>query len=192
MSQEITVQWDIYKRLQKVRLELSKTPLKKTGINKNLNFNYFELGDFTPTAIELFEKYELCPVFSIGFDSNGVEVATLTITSGPEYVVFTCPVERPTHMSGTQAMGAVVTYYRRYLYMMCLDLVENDMVDASLDESSKNAKVDEKKATEKQVSMIRQLYDEENIAKMLEYYNVASLDELKMVQASEVIKRKQK
>lgn len=191
-NNNISVEMNIYQKLQKVRCELNDSPLKKSGFNKHLNFNYFELGDFVPTATKLFDKYELCPIFYIDYDSNGIEIATMRVVSGPEYIMFTCPVERPTNMQGTQSMGAVVTYYRRYLYMACLDLVENDQVDASLDNDNRNAKVEDKKATPKQVEMIRQLYDEENIAKMLEYYNINSLEELPIKTASEVIARKRK
>jgi len=187
---EIKAQWDIYKKLQAVRNGMNQNSLKKTGYNKNLNFNYFELGDFVPIATKLFYEYELCPIFSIGYDSNGVEVATLKVMSGPEYIMFTCPVERPAHMSGTQAIGAVVTYYRRYLYMMCLDLVENDQVDASITEENRNTTVETKKATAKQVELIRSLYDEENIAKMIEYFGIQSLEDLSMKDASAVIKKK--
>lgn len=189
-KETITVEMTIYQKMQKIREELNESPLRKTGVNKHLNFNYFELGDFVPTATKLFDKYGLCPIFSINFDQNGVEMATLRVVGGTEYITFTCPVERPTNMQGTQAMGAVVTYYRRYLYMMCLDLVENDVVDATIDEGSRQAKVEEKKATPKQIEMIKGLYDAENIGKMLEYYNIQSLEELPLKTASEVIKRK--
>lgn len=192
MSNNITVQMSIYQKLQKVREKLSETSLKKSGVNKHLNFNYFELGDFVPTATKLFAEYDLCPIFSISFDPNGVEMATLKVVSGPEVIEFKCPVERPTNMQGTQAMGAVITYYRRYLYMACLDLVENDQVDASIDDTSRNAPAEEKKATPKQVEMIRGLYDAENVGKIIEYYGVNNLEELSLKQASEVIKRKAK
>lgn len=191
-NENITVEMTIYQKLQRIRAELNETPLKKTGVNRHLNFNYFELGDFVPAATKLFDKYGLCPIFSISFDQCGVEMATLKVVSGTEYITFTCPVERPTNMQGTQAVGAVITYYRRYLYMMCLDLVENDVVDASIDEETKNAKIEEKKATPKQVEMLKGLYDEENIARMLEYYGVNSIEEMSLKQASEAISRKKK
>ena len=188
MPNNIAVEMTIYTKLQKARLELSKTKLSKSGYNKHLGFNYFELADFVPTAIELFAKYDLCPLFSIGYDSNGIMVATLTIVSGTEQVRFTCPVELPANMSGTQAYGAVVTYYRRYLYQMRLDLVENDIIDPSLEKNEGTAEV--KKATAKQVEMIAKLYDEENLNRILEFYKVEKLEDLTMKDASIVIKRK--
>ena len=74
------------------------------------------------------------------------------------------------------------------MYLIALDIVENDIVDASIEENK--ASIEEKKATEKQIEMIKSLYDEENIAKMLEYYNIATLEELSLKDASQVIAKK--
>ena len=62
-------------------------------------------------------------------------------------------------------------------------------------EEVQNAQLNQKtetKATESQVKIIRELYDDENIAKMLEYYNVSTLEELSVEIASRVIGRKRK
>ena len=187
---EIKVEKTIYELLQEVRYELSKTKLSKSGLNKHLNFSYFELGDFVPTATELFAKKGLCPIFNIVYDGNGIEIAVLKIVKGAEVVQFTTPTDTPSNMTGIQALGAKITYLRRYLYLIALDIVENDVVDATLDENSNKAKVEDKKATEKQIEMIRGLYDEENIAKILEYYNIESLSDLSLKQASQVIAKK--
>ena len=188
--ENIKVEKTIYELLQEIRYEISKTPLKKSGYNAHLKFNYFELADFVPTATKLFAEKGICPVFSIAYDGNGIETAVLSLTKGPEKITFTCPAERPSNMSGTQAVGGMITYYRRYMYMICLDLTENDILDATIEENKPS--VEDKKATPKQVEMIRGLYDEENIAKMLDYYNINSLDEMPIKTASEVIARKKK
>ena len=187
---EIKVEKTIYELLQEVRLDLSKTKLNKSGFNKHLNFNYFELGDFVPTATQLFKEKGLCPIFNIVYDANGIEMAVLKIVKGAEMIQFTTPTDTPSNMTGIQALGAKITYLRRYLYLIALDIVENDVVDASLDENSNKTKVEDKKATEKQIEMIRGLYDEENIAKILEYYNIESLSDLSLKQASQVIAKK--
>lgn len=190
MPNEIKVEKTIYELLQEVRYEMTKISLKKSGYNKHLNFNYFELADFLPTATKLFYEKGLCPIFSIAFDPSGVETAILRIYHGSEVIQFSMPTAEPTNMQGIQAAGAKKTYLRRYLYMDALDLTENDQIDASLDEESKNAQVAEKKATEKQVEMIKSLYDEENQAKMLEYYKIEKLEDLSIKDASALIKRK--
>lgn len=185
---EIKVEKTIYELLQEVRLELSKTKLNKSGFNKHLNFNYFELGDFVPTATQLFADKGLCPIFNIVYDPNGIEIAVLKIVKGAEQIQFSTPTDAPSNMSGIQALGAKITYLRRYLYLIALDIVENDVVDASIEENKPT--VENKKATEKQVEMIKKLYDEENIAKMLEYFNIKSLSDLSLKDASTVIAKK--
>ena len=42
---------NIYEKLQTARVELQKTALKKSGVNKFAGFKYFELGDFIPAVI---------------------------------------------------------------------------------------------------------------------------------------------
>ena len=186
---EIKVEKSINDLVQEVRYELSQTKLEKTGFNKHLNFKYFELGDFVPTATQLFYKKGLCPIFNIIYDSNGIERAVLKIIKGAEQIQFTIPTDNPGNMSGIQALGAKITYLRRYLYLIALDIVENDIVDASIEKNEEQI-VEVKKATEKQVEMIRGLYDDENIAKILEYYKVESLSDLSIKQASQVIAKK--
>lgn len=191
-NNNIKMEKTIFELLQEVRYEMSKVQLKKSGYNKHLGFAYPELADILPTATKLLAERGLCPIFCIGYDSNGIEMATLTITKGAERIVFTTPTDSPTNMTGIQALGAKHTYLKRYLYNNLLDIAIPDEVDASLDESSRSAKVDEKKATAKQIEMLRSLYDEENIAKMLDYYGVNSLEEMTLKNASEAIQRKKK
>lgn len=189
----IVVDKTIFELIQEVRYEMTKVPLRKTGVNKHLNYNYFETADFLPTAHKLFYERGLCPLFSIGYDpTTGVEMAYLKVVRGAESIEVQFPTDMPTNMSGIQAVGAKITYMERYCYRSLLGLTENDIVDLTLDESSKNVKVEEKKATNKQIEMIKQLYDAENIVKMLEYFNVASLDEMSLKDASDVIAKKRK
>ena len=189
----IIIDKSIYELLQEVRYEMTKIPIRKSGVNKHLNYNYFETADFLPTAHKLFYERGLCPLFSIGYDPNtGIEMAYLRIIKGAEALTVQFPTDTPTNMSGIQAVGAKITYMERYCYRSLLGLTENDIVDLTLDDTSRNVKVEDKTATPKQIEKIRQLYDEENIAKMIEYYGVSNLEELKMTQASEAIARKKK
>ena len=127
----------IYQKLQKVRLEISKSNLKKSGKNSHLGFSYFELEDFLPKATELFDKYGLCPIFRIEVEPSGIEYAYMTIIDGNEQVIFKIPTAEPTGNNPIQMLGSKETYCRRYLYLAVLDLVENDGVEPSLDSNKK-------------------------------------------------------
>lgn len=186
---EIKVEKTIYQKLQQdVRVPISKMTLKKTGYNKHLNYYYYQLDDFLPQATELISKAGLCAIFNIGYDNNGIEMASLLLTDGLSEIRFATPTADVPNMSGIFNLGSKHTYCKRYLYMNLLELTEPDAAEISNDGS----KVEEKKATKKQVEMITNMYDEENITKMLAYYGAAKLEDLTISQASEAISRKAK
>ena len=193
---EIKVQKNIFQKLQQdVRVPISRAKLRKTGKNKHLGYEYFTLDDFLPAAIEWLAKAGLCTIFNIGYDTNGVEMATLTVTDGIDRIVFTIPTSSVPHQEGIFETGSKNTYCKRYLYMNLLELTEPDVAEITNtgkeDKAPKaKAKGTDTKATEKQIEMIRGLYDEENIAKMIEYYGVVSLEELTLKQASQAINKK--
>lgn len=119
----------IYKKLQEARVMLHHTQLKKSGKNKFANFNYFELGDFIPQVTDIFNKVGLCGVVSFTGDT-----AYLTVheTEGDGFITFTSPlvfasVEKTQPI---QNLGSTHTYLRRYLWLMCMEITENDVVDS--------------------------------------------------------------
>jgi hypothetical protein len=122
---------NIYQKLQKCRVELQKSGLKKSGRNTFSNYDFFELGDFLPRTNELFAEHGL-----IGLVSPGETSATLTIrdTDKPEdIIVFSCPNAEIT-LKGAHAIqniGAVKTYQRRYLWIDAMEISEHDAVDSS-------------------------------------------------------------
>ena len=120
----------VFKKLQAARVEMAHKPLKKSGKNKFAGYEYFELGDFIPTAHDVFDKHGLCGVFSLGTDS-----ATLCVhdVESKDAVQFTAPTVMAHNPKGQpiQDLGGTLTYFRRYLWMIALELTEGDMVDAS-------------------------------------------------------------
>ena len=131
---------DIYKELQEVRFELSQKKLKKSGKNKHLNFDYFGLGDFLPTATKLLNNHGITPIFRIEIDNTGVEYAYLTMVKGNEQIMFRTPTANPQASNNPiQMLGSKITYMRRYLYLIALDIIENDSVDPSIGETQNKA-----------------------------------------------------
>ena len=128
--EKITIEKHVFELLQDVRNELNKTELNKSGFNKHLNFKYFELKDFVPTATKLFVERGLTPIFNIEVDNNGIEYAYLEIIKGAEKIMFKVPTANAQSNNPIQGLGMKITYLRRYLYLIALDLVENDIVDA--------------------------------------------------------------
>lgn len=145
---------DIYQELQAVRFELSQSDLHKSGRNKHLNFQYFELKDFLPTATKLLNEHGLTPVFRIEIDPAGIEYAFLTIIKGNEQIIFKAPTAEPQASNNPiQMLGSKITYMRRYMFMIALDVIEDDSVDNDKEESQGGNAVD--LATPGQIAVIK-------------------------------------
>jgi hypothetical protein len=119
----------VYKKLQEARILLQNTKLNKSGKNKFAGFNYFELSDFIPQVTEIFNKVGLCGVVSFTSDT-----AYLTVheTESDGFVTFTSPLVMAENAKGQaiQSLGATHTYFRRYLWLMCMEITENDLIDS--------------------------------------------------------------
>jgi hypothetical protein len=120
----------VYKKLQQARLALQNTKLNKSGKNKFAGYEYFELSDFLPQVTNIFNEIGLCGVVSFTPDT-----AYLTVhdTDGDGFVTFTSPLVVAENAKGQaiQSMGSTHTYFRRYLWLMCMEITENDAVDAA-------------------------------------------------------------
>ena len=128
----------IYELLQEVRYELFKSNLRKSGVNRHLNFNYFELKDFIPAVTVMFYERGMTPIFNIEI-VDGIEWAVLDIVKGSETITFKSPTADTGQNNPIQNLGSKITYMRRYLYLMALDLAENDTVDAEDRDTTKYA-----------------------------------------------------
>ena len=123
-------QWLVFQKLQQARIKLQATQLKKSGHNKFAGYQYFELGDFLPTINQIFSELKLCSIVS--FDEN---MATLKIFDHEfgGLIRFTSPMAEA-QLKGchpVQNLGATQTYLRRYLYVLALEIVEHDALDAT-------------------------------------------------------------
>jgi hypothetical protein len=119
----------VYKKLQEARVNLHKTQLNKSGKNKFAGFSYFELSDFIPQVTDIFNKVGLCGVVSFTQDT-----AYLTVheTEGDGFITFTSPLVMAENAKGQaiQSLGSTHTYFRRYLWLMAMEITENDAIDA--------------------------------------------------------------
>lgn len=130
---------NVYQKLIKAREQFLNSDIQKTGKNMHLSFKYFELDDIVPTAIRIFATVGLAPVVNFTSDT-----ATMTIvnTDNPEDTVsFTAPFNQIAPIVSNagkqatnemQALGSSITYMRRYLYMIALDICESDSIDANI------------------------------------------------------------
>lgn len=138
VATETKTKMNVYQKLIKARAMFLAKKVTKSGKNMNLEFTYFELADIVPAAIEIFSEVGLVSVPWITPDEA---VLTIIDTDAPDQsVIFRLPftpIEPIITNSGKkatnemQALGASITYIRRYLYMIALDIVEPDTIDSS-------------------------------------------------------------
>ena len=125
---------NVYAKLLDARKRFLAEPVKKSGVNRFAEFKYFELEDIVPVATKIFADLGLLLIPSVTYE---VSYAVLYNVDNPtEYITFNAPAKDPhieegTKMSAIQGLGAYVTYMRRYLYGLVLDIVEKDAVDAT-------------------------------------------------------------
>lgn len=134
---EITAM-NIYQKLLKARAMFLEADVKKTGKNMHLSFKYFELEDIVPTATRIFGEVGIVPLVNFTADTAAM---TIVNTDNPEETVTfvspfnqIAPIVSNTGKQATNemmALGSSITYMRRYLYMIALDICESDGIDAN-------------------------------------------------------------
>ena len=124
---------NVYGKLIEARKRFLEAGIKKTGVNRYAEYKYFTLDEIIPVKQEIFRDLGLADVISFG-----TEVATLTIfnVANPEESIdFMSQLDRDESMikNPIQKVGAIQTYVRRYLYLLALDIIESDGIEATTD-----------------------------------------------------------
>ena len=123
---------NVWQKLLAARVEFLTRGVSKSGINMHAEFKYFELEDIVPVATEIFSYYNC--MFLTSFPEGKAVGRLINLDNTQEEVVveFTArSIAEPAkfRMNEVQGLGAEITYMRRYLYMLILDIVESDGID---------------------------------------------------------------
>ena len=184
----------------KIRVDLQKSKIKKSGKNKFAGFDYYELSDFLPKLNELMLEEGINDIFTIE-DS----IAKLILLKGDERQEYEIPFERFTtpvnkngqaSMQDIQYLGALNTYYKRYLYLNAFGITDGEVIDGMNNEELETTKKivkpkDELMATEEQKAKIKEIYTVEEIKEYLQdVVEKKRLSDLTLIEASEFIKEK--
>lgn len=151
LTEEQIKKMDIYERLLHIRQEFHANPPKKTGINMKMAFDWFQLDDIMPMFLKLCDKYRVVSVTKmyesyaeIGLvvidklDEGAERAVTVSIPVAENEVIKTNDGRSVT--SPMQALGAGITYMRRYLYYVLLDLTQLDEINETLGAEKEDAK----------------------------------------------------
>jgi len=130
-------------KLQIARVKFLDAGVDKSGKHMKLEYKYFELADIVPQAEKIFLEVGLMMVPSMYGDKATARVYN---TNDPEdYIDFVAPytpiapiVSNAGNMvtNEMQATGSSITYIRRYLWQLVLDIVEHDSIDSGEYDSS--------------------------------------------------------
>ena len=130
---------NVYQKLIKAREQFLNSDVQKTGKNMHLSFKYFELDDIVPVATRIFSEVGLIAIVNFTSDTATMNIVN-TDNPWDECIKFEAPFNQiapivsNTGKQATnemQALGSSITYMRRYLYMIALDICESDSIDAN-------------------------------------------------------------
>lgn len=141
-----TAEMNIFQKLALIRAEFRAAGVQKGGKNIKQSYEFFELDDIIPTAEPILLKYHTMYITTIDRRENGdFALGRFLDTDNPDLQIFfefpmshTISINPPnTVMNEMQATGAEITYIRRYLYQLLLDITVADDIDSGANERSK-------------------------------------------------------
>ena len=154
---------NVYQKLIEARSQFLNDGVEKSGKNMNVGFKYFELTDIVPSVTKIFKELGL-----IAIDKFTNETAYMTIVNcdAPEETI---ELEAPFNQiapivsnagkqvtNEMQALGSSITYMRRYLYMIAMDIVENDEIEPQITNDTPAEAPKKAPATPEQRQEVRQ------------------------------------
>ncbi len=156
MTDKETPKLNLFMKIQTVKSRLLQANLKKSWENKHAWFKYYELWDFLPAIVELCKDNGLYT--QVLFDNETATLLIIDCDDPTQIVQYTSPM-RDVDLKWCQpiqALWAVETYQRRYLYLNAFDIVENDTLDAvAWDDNKQPKKAEVKKFSNEDLERLK-------------------------------------
>lgn len=156
MTDKETPKLNLFMKIQTVKSKLLQANLKKSWENKHAWFKYYELWDFLPAIVELCKDNRLYT--QVLFDNETATLLIIDCDDPTQIVQYTSPM-RDVDLKWCQpiqALWAVETYQRRYLYLNAFDIVENDTLDAvAWDDNKQPKKAEVKKFSNEDLERLK-------------------------------------
>lgn len=140
MTNEERMKLNGMQKLIKARQSFLNKVKNKSGVNIKLEYDYFELKDIVPIATGIFNNLGLLGVVNLTEEVASMSIYNVDNLEEPP-IVFSAPYIEASQIYSNagkevtmpiQARGATITYFRRYLWMMVLDIVESDPVEEEM------------------------------------------------------------
>ena len=125
------VTMNVYGKLIEARKRFLDAGIKKTGVNRYAEYKYFTLDEIIPAKQEIFRDLGLADVIS--FSSDFAILRIFNIDDPKDCIEFMSQLAPDESMikNPIQKVGAIQTYVRRYLYLLALDIIESDGIEAT-------------------------------------------------------------
>ena len=173
----------IFEKLNEARLRFQNAGVKKTGNNKFAGYTYYELADILPEINKLANELKFCCVVNFTPDLATLDFCDL---EGDGRITFQSPMSSAS-LKGcheVQNLGAVETYIKRYLYQNCFEIVENDILDESMNPAEKTNNSDNVENLIQQVKAIMNNFNDEQLDYANKAINEKDVKKLKIILAS--------
>lgn len=175
-TNEAVAKMNVYAKLIEARKQFLAAGVKKSGKNTYAEFKYFTLDDIIPVKTAIFEDLGLVDVISFGDTMSSLSL--INVSNPDEVIVFTSPIREDESLikNPIQKLGAIETYIRRYLYLLMLDIVEADAVEAVTDKPATDAP-----APKKQTRPATAAEREETKAELIDQDGEATATQIKAI-----------
>ena len=122
---------NVYAKLLEARKRFLDAGVKKEGKNTYAEFKYFRLDEIIPAKQAIFKDLGLADVIS--FSDNYACLTIINADNPEERIDFVSQLAPDESMikNPIQKVGAIQTYVRRYLYLLALDIIESDGIEAT-------------------------------------------------------------
>lgn len=123
---------NVYEKLNEARIKFQNANVKKSGHNKFAGYTYYELSDILPAINKLAQELKFTCI--VNFTNEIATLDFVDLEKPEDKIVFTSPMSKAS-LKGcheVQNTGATETYLKRYLYQNCFEIVENDLLDSTM------------------------------------------------------------
>ena len=123
---------NVYEKLNEARIKFQNANVKKSGKNSYAGYTYYELADILPAINKLAQELKFTCI--VNFTNEIATLDFVDLEKPEDKIIFTSPMSKAS-LKGcheVQNTGATETYLKRYLYQNCFEIVENDLLDSTM------------------------------------------------------------
>lgn len=135
---------NVFAKINEARRQFLEARVNQTGKNMKLQFMYYELEDIVPVAERIFDAVGLSHIMT--FTDQLVTMTVVNVEDPNDIAQFTLPFREPSLIQSSktggnvtnelQALGSAVTYIRRYMFQVVLDICIPDETEPNLEDKT--------------------------------------------------------